>query len=127
MDYLEYTVRVYKSGIQEWFKNGKLHREDGPAVVYSDGTEKWFKEGKLHREDGPAVVYPGGTKLWYKYDKIHREDGPAIIYSDGNTSFYLNGNMYTQEEFEKKTKVVKELSVKDVEELLGYPVKIVKG
>jgi hypothetical protein len=26
-----------------WFKNGKLHKEDGPAII-GNGFEKWFKE-----------------------------------------------------------------------------------
>lgn len=36
-----------------------------------DGTERWYKEGKLHRIDGPAVVISDKTKLrinleyWY--------------------------------------------------------------
>jgi hypothetical protein len=38
-------------------KNGKLHREDGPAVEYADGSKKWYLNGKLHREGGPAVEY----------------------------------------------------------------------
>lgn len=39
-----------------FFKDGKLHREFGPAVIDKNGTRKWYKEGKLHREDGPALV-----------------------------------------------------------------------
>lgn len=38
------------------YKDGKEHREDGPAVELKDGTRKWFINGKLHREDGPAVI-----------------------------------------------------------------------
>jgi hypothetical protein len=54
-DYIQYQVRVYPNGTKEWYLNGKLHREDGPAVEYSDGTKYWYLNGKLHREDGPAI------------------------------------------------------------------------
>jgi len=30
---------------------------DEPAVIYRDGTMEWYKKGKLHRQDGPAIVY----------------------------------------------------------------------
>jgi len=29
------------------------------------GTKCWFLDGKLHREDGPAVDYISGYKYWY--------------------------------------------------------------
>jgi len=43
--------------------------------VHSGGAEKWFKNSKLHRENGPAVIYPDGYKAYYQNDKLHREDG----------------------------------------------------
>ena len=39
-----------------WYKKGKLHREDGPAIIWSSGRKDWYKDGKYHREDGPAVI-----------------------------------------------------------------------
>jgi hypothetical protein len=30
---------------------------------------------------------------------LHREDGPAIEFANGNKEWYLNGKMYTEEEF----------------------------
>lgn len=35
-------------GNKTWFKNGKLHREDGPAIETSDGSKYWYFKGKLH-------------------------------------------------------------------------------
>jgi hypothetical protein len=49
--------------------NGKLHREDGPAVKYSDGTKGWYLNGNLHREDGPAIEKANGYKSWYLNDE----------------------------------------------------------
>lgn len=38
--------------------DGLLHSGQGPAVVNIYGHMEWYQYGKLHREDGPAVVYP---------------------------------------------------------------------
>jgi len=36
---------IYADGTMEWSKNGKLHRDNGPAVIYANGTKRWFKNG----------------------------------------------------------------------------------
>ena len=33
------------NGGKEWFLNGKLHREDGPAIEWADGNKEWFLNG----------------------------------------------------------------------------------
>ena len=38
--------------------------------VDSDGTKRWVLNGKLHREDGPAVERSNGSKFWY----LHGEE-----------------------------------------------------
>ena len=55
--------------VKFWFKNGKLHREDGPAIENARGYKEWYIDGNRHREDGPAVEFADGTKLWYKNGK----------------------------------------------------------
>ena len=54
-----------ESGMDVWYLNGLIHREDGPAVIWDDGTKMWYKRSRLHREDGPAVVYDDGEKEWW--------------------------------------------------------------
>ncbi len=68
------------------------------------GRQEWFVNGKLHREDGPSIIDPSGYQAWCKNGKFHREDGPAIIYPDGTHKWYLNGKQFTQKEFDKQTK-----------------------
>lgn len=85
----------------EWYRNGLLHREDGPAVEYFSGTKFWYLDEVLHRESGPAIEYENGTKHWYIYGKHHREDGPAIEFEDGGKHWYLNGEPLAEEEFTK--------------------------
>ena len=94
------TIDSY--GIECWrLLNGKLHREDGPAITCSDGTQFWYLNGKAHREDGPAYSHPNGTQIWHLNGKLHREDGPAIIYSDGTQVWYLDGNCIKRIESKK--------------------------
>ncbi len=57
-------------GEKRWLRNGKLHREDGPAVIWAGGQE-WFSNGKRHRDDGPAVVWTDGQIWWYLYGTRH--------------------------------------------------------
>ena len=80
-------------GNKRWYLNGKLHREDGPAIEYSNGDKYWYLNGKLHRVDGPAIEYVNGDKYWYLNGELHREDGPAIEYTNGNKSWFLNGEL----------------------------------
>ena len=61
--------RTDPNGNKEWCLNGKLYREDGPAVEWSDGTKEWWLNDKLHREDGPAIEFANGTKYWYLNNK----------------------------------------------------------
>jgi len=78
-----------------WYKDGWLHREDGPAAIYKYSeealaeckeddeldtlpTEEWIQNGSYHRKDGPAITYMDGT-VEYRFNG-NREDGPAAIY-----------------------------------------------
>lgn len=71
-------------------RNGKYREHE---------TFKWYKDGKLHREDGPAVIWDSGHKEWYQNGVLHREDGPAFEGKNGTQSWYLKGVQYTEEEF----------------------------
>ena len=44
----DYTGIVeWESGTKIWFKNGKRHREDGPARIYKDGYKSCWLDGKV--------------------------------------------------------------------------------
>ena len=45
-DYIKYEVRVYKNGDKYWYKEGKCHRIDGPAIEYFNGNKSWWIEGE---------------------------------------------------------------------------------
>jgi hypothetical protein len=40
------TIHIEENGTRSWFLNGKLHREDGPAIEYEFGHKVWFLNGK---------------------------------------------------------------------------------
>ena len=67
------------------------------------GNKRWYLNGKLHREDGPAVEYADGDKFWYLNGKLHREDGPAEEFADGTKYWWLNNQKVTEEEHKKRT------------------------
>jgi hypothetical protein len=71
-------------------------------------------------------IYDNGDRCWYLNGKRHREDGPAVEYTNGTRFWYLNGEEYTEEEFLKKTVTVRELTIAEIESMLGYQVKVVK-
>lgn len=75
------------------YKDGKLHCDNGPAVLEPSGTRRWYKNGKRHRKGGPAIEYANGTKVWYMNDKRHRTDGPAVMRKDhiGTAEFWVKG------------------------------------
>lgn len=72
--------RTQISPIEEiWEVQGKLHREDGPALTRGQ-REEWYWNGIRHRVGGPAVKDPSqGVEMWYQNGEHHRSDGPATI------------------------------------------------
>lgn len=87
----------------EYYKNGMLHRDEGPALKTST-QEAYYKHGVLHRDgDMPAVVHfitdeKDNRKLlcqeFYKEGVLHREKGPAIMWANGSYQHYQNGLMH---------------------------------
>ena len=120
---IEYTVKVFEDKT-EWYLNGNLHREDGPAVECIDGEKEWWVNGKRHRVGGPAVEWAEGSKFWYLNNQRHREDGPAIERANGRKEWYLNDKLVSEADFNKRTKT-KELTVNEIEKILGYKIKVV--
>ena len=48
-------------------------------IDYGDGDIMWFKNGSRHREDGPAVILDDGTKYWVLNGNIFTEEQYNII------------------------------------------------
>jgi len=79
-------------------------------IINEDGTKVWYKNGLLHRVDGPTVEDVYGTKYWYFEGKRHRVDGPALEFNNGDKVWYYQGqqiNCKTPQEFEKLIRLIK--------------------
>ena len=129
MSVKKYYVTVDDAGTTCWYKDAKhsiRHRDGGPAIEYANGCKEWWQNDQYHRTDGPAIEYADGSKEWWQNDQCHRTDGPAVIYPDGSQWWYLNDRPLTEAEFLKATQPAVEMTVADVEKLLGKRVKIVK-
>ena len=109
-----------------WQFNGKLHREDGPAIEGANGSKVWYRDGKLHREDGPAIEHSNGDKIWFLNGRFHRTEGPAIEYVSGDKIWYLNGDEVSEEQHRAQTQPAVELTIAEIEKLLGKRIKVVK-
>lgn len=72
----------------EYYDNGLLHREGGPAAILKGGTRLWFYEGRLHREDGPAVS--GNPPGWYIHGQNVQdfEEYQRLVGCSDETVFY---------------------------------------
>ena len=124
----KYYVTVDEESTTRWYKDAKckvLHREDGPALEWSDG-KVWYQDGKYHRTDGPAIEYTIGCKVWYQNGKRHRTDGPAIEWENGTKEWYIYDTELSEAEFLAATQPTVEMTVADIEKLVGKRVKIVK-
>lgn len=67
--------------MDEYWQNGLLHRENGPALVTTRlgrSYEEYWEEGHLHRGVGPAVWHDGVREEYWRSNLPHREDGPAV-------------------------------------------------
>lgn len=59
-------IYVNINNVQTWFKNGKCHNDDGPAVIYVNGTKNWQQNGEYYREnDLPHIEHANGEKYWW--------------------------------------------------------------
>ena len=79
---------------------------------YLDGSilNKEDHSKQLHRVDGPAIEWADGDKSWYLNGKYHRVDGPAIEWEKSSVRhWYLNGECYIEEQFNKVLKEAKEM------------------
>jgi hypothetical protein len=85
------SLSVNNDGTKKWFKDGKYHRLDGPAIELANGSKYWYIDGQCHRADGPAIEFADGRKVWCVDGKCHRVDGPAIEYVDGYKEWHING------------------------------------
>ena len=59
--------QIDEFGTEIWRnKDGKLHRDNNlPAMIFKDRNKLFYKNGELHRLNGPAIEYIDGTKKYW--------------------------------------------------------------
>jgi hypothetical protein len=86
-----------------WFKDGELHREDGPAAVlthtdpfHNSQEFGWFLNGLRHRENGPSKIIQTNDAVrqtiveeWRQYDRFQRVGGPACWHLEPKTGVVM--------------------------------------
>lgn len=66
----KFIIDLYKGATYN-YKDGLLHSDnDEPAILHKNGNKFWYKNGKIHRENGYAIEYVSGQKH-YVYDGHH--------------------------------------------------------
>lgn len=81
-------------GIEEWYFKGLLHRSDGGPAIVTKEVQEWYFNGKRHRVGGYAYIYlPTNSRQWFFDGEYHRVDGPAII-NDTQIAWYQHGKLH---------------------------------
>jgi len=81
---------------------GQYHRKYGPAVrIPKYDITEWYLNGKLHCEFGPARIHKN-SMFWYRHGNLHREDGPAVIEYGGPKQYWLDGIKYKPKEYKRE-------------------------
>jgi hypothetical protein len=84
-------------GARRWYRGGKLHRDDGPAVEYPNGNRFWYRFGRLDRAGGAACEYADGSRFWHRAGLLHRDDGPAVELPTGEKYWCRDGQCLKRE------------------------------
>lgn len=102
-----------------WYKYGVLNNDKDPAYIMFNVLTRdinsiyYYKDGLLHREDGPSMVIKmrgGEYKWWHQDGEFHNLNGPAY---DGEIKRWaINGVMHTEEEYNKTIKNVRKFLYK---------------
>jgi hypothetical protein len=94
------------NGSKQWWLNGRLHREDGPAIEWPGGGKEWWLNGKNLTEVEHAeqtlqkpkcTTGINGSKQWWLNGRLHREDGPAFERADGSEQWWFNGERHRED------------------------------
>lgn len=106
-----------------WYKYGVLHNDKEAAYIKFNVLSRditsiyYYKDGLLHKEDGPAMIINMNDreyKWWYQNGEFHNLNGPA--YDEEVTCWAINGVMYSEDKYHKIVKNVRKFLYK----LRGY-------
>lgn len=90
--FIDYLLHIFNNKNQEFILQQKTN-----MVIDKDGTIRYYKNGKLHNDNGPAIEYVNTAKAWLINGQFHRKDGPAIEYVNGSKEWWINGKFIKSE------------------------------
>lgn len=90
-----HIVKICNNGKKDcyFYKNGLLHRENGPAIVLgylSDNLHK-LEDLHLYQQKNIQEGFPSNYQIRYLLESL---EGDVV-----NAIYYLNGEPYTKQEF----------------------------
>lgn len=103
-----YTLFIFKSGEKFYFKNNKLHREAGHAIVSALFSNKDNNAVDQHLYDKVLAKNSTGNYFKFKFSdgsETILESPVRYMYA---SAYYLDGKLYEAQEF-KISKLQKEL------------------
>jgi hypothetical protein len=96
-----YTVFIFKSGEKFYFKNNKLHREEGYAIVSSlvSSKDKDAEDEHLYN-----IVFPNHKNITGDFFRFKFSDGSETMLEHPSryiykSSYYLDGIYHSEEAF----------------------------
>lgn len=93
--------------------DGNCHNDYDSNCEFFIFNANYNMNFKLHNENGPAIKRPNGTQVWYLNGLVSRLDGPAYIYTPSKESiptnelYYINGQLFSKENYWKHPDVIK--------------------
>ena len=90
------TIRDKDGHIRYNFPDGR-HIE-----IWANNTIVWCDSaGEIHRDgDMPAFIRIDGYMAYCNHGNTHRINGPARIWRDGTVEYWIDGEYYTNEDYE---------------------------
>lgn len=82
----------------KWLQNGVMHRNGYPAHVGKDlqGNleQEWWQDGKRAATEDQASIVNATGQFWYVGTKLHRVSGPAVILKNKRQEWRQNGKYH---------------------------------
>lgn len=107
-------------------KTGTFYKIESYSGGHFYLSARSFKDGQLHKMNGPAVIMnilskkeSDISKFWYQHGILHRLDGPAYIVGGFYDLYAVDGKISLKSKWEKHPSVVGYKIEKVIKEILS--------
>jgi hypothetical protein len=95
-----------------WYYFGRLQSiNNQPAYIKVDNYTKkpidkfYYDKGKLHNDNGPALIMDNKIEIYYSYGKLHNLNGPAYIENEIPV-YCIYGKHYQEKHYKKIIQII---------------------